>query len=77
MMTEYVILGAVLLVMGAAQMWLRFGSWGKELKNAEEKREDGAVIMDRGAKLWNKWTAILGPLAMALGLALLIWGIVG
>ncbi len=77
MMTEYVILGAVLVVMGAAQMWLRFGSWAKELKKTEKTQEDGPVLTDRGTRLWNKWTAILGPLGMALGLALLIWGIVG
>ena len=77
MMTEYVILGAVLIVLAGVQMWLRYGSWGKELKAAQEKKEDGPVVTDRGAKLWNKWTAILGPLGLALGLALLIWGLAG
>jgi hypothetical protein len=97
MNTSYIVLGGVLVLMGSVQMWLRYGSWGKEQQEAElalakrraaaneadaedadadgESRESGAVFVDRGSKLWNKWTAILGPLGIALGLFLVLWGI--
>ena len=106
MMTEYVVMGALLVIMGGAQMWLRWGSLAKEQQEADEalaKRraeasaragggeddgadEDGdegsgatsqkqAVLTPAGSRLWNKWTAILGPLGILLGLFLLLWGI--
>jgi hypothetical protein len=101
-----VVLGCLLVVMGAAQMWLRWGPWAKEQQQAEEAlarrraeaagqaveqaeagcsdeegeaSEPGTERLSRttaaGTKLWNKWTAILGPLGIALGLFLLLWGI--
>ena len=32
MTVEYVVLGAILIVMGVVQTWLRHGPWGKELQ---------------------------------------------
>lgn len=78
-----------MVVMGAVQMWLRYGPWAKEQqavdealakRRAEAELERAAqepVVTDRGSKLWNKWTAILGPLGIALGLFLVVWGLVG
>lgn len=105
MTVEYVVLGAVLLVMGAAQMWLRYGSWAKEQKKAEmdlarrraekakaaareteagegqatadEPAETAIVVMQRGTKIWNTWTAILGPLGIVFGLVLVVLGALG
>jgi hypothetical protein len=101
-MTSYIVLGALLVLMGAAQIWLRWGPWAKEQQQAEkalaerrleaaknrqlgqadteasaagEARENRPVVTDRGTKLWNKWTAILGPLGILLGLFLVLWGI--
>jgi hypothetical protein len=75
--------------MGAVQMWLRWGPWGKEVRGQqqacpeadpttgeEEKVTDSPAGVDRGGKLWNKWTGILGPLGIACGLLLVIWGAV-
>jgi hypothetical protein len=103
-MLEQIILGAILVVMGGVQMWLRYGPWGKELQveqkalasrraeamaeaAAEDEDKDASaesgdskeakrVVADRGSKLWNKWTGILGPLGILFGLGLMIWGIV-
>jgi hypothetical protein len=35
MTVEYVVLGAILIVMGAVQTWLRHGPWGKEMRAGE------------------------------------------
>jgi len=99
-MTEYVVLGALLVIMGGAQMWLRWGPWAREQQEAEQalaqrraeaaaaeragEEDDGASggpdkqrarMTSAGSQLWNKWTAILGPLGILLGLFLLFWGI--
>ena len=101
MRVEYIVLGAVLVVMGAVQMWLRYGPWAKEQREAEAARrraaraktpgcDEGAeggpltaeepteaagVVMERGAKVWNTWTAILGPLGIAFGVVLIVLGV--
>jgi uncharacterized membrane protein HdeD (DUF308 family) len=105
MTVEYVVLGVVLLVMGAVQMWLRYGPWAKEQRRVEAElaerraertrasgREGGAdadsvtaeetaeattVVMQRGSKVWNTWTAILGPLGIVFGLVLIVLGALG
>jgi Tfp pilus assembly protein PilN len=45
MTVEYVVLGAVLVVMGAVQMWLRYGPWAKEQKELE-----AALVQRRSEK---------------------------
>ena len=101
MRVEYIVLGAVLVVMGAVQMWLRYGPWAKEQREAEAARrraaraktsgrdaeaeggpltaeeptEAAGVVMARGAKVWNTWTAILGPLGIAFGVVLIVLGV--
>ncbi len=97
MMTEYVVLGGLLVVMGGVQMWLRYGPWAKEQQAVDEalakrraedeqqmaaEQQEGAdadrpAVTDRGSKLWTTWTAILGPLGIALGLFLVLWGLFG
>jgi hypothetical protein len=105
MMTEQIVAGAALVVVGAVVTWLRFSpqaklqqQTGRELAQrraqsqppteesptdssapeaADKKGQSGAMVMDRGAKLWNKRTAVLGPIGIALGLVLVLWGIFG
>jgi hypothetical protein len=109
MTVEYVVLGAILVVMGAVQIWLRYGPWAKEQREArggqansadcedtvgaraaadeeetvggrvtaEEPIEAAAVTAGRSAKVWNTWTAILGPLAIVFGLVLVVLGALG
>lgn len=86
MTIEYVVLGAVLIVMGAVQIWLRYGSWAKEQREAqkeasdapaEEPSEAARTAVERGTKVWNTWTAILGPLAIVFGIVLVVLGALG
>lgn len=122
MTVEYVVLGAILILMGAVQTWLRHGPWGKELRAEQtevvERRAERAKapkeaaaraaarteaaagtdadtegaddadnypaydpiaekVDKRAGKAWNGWTAVLGGIAMAFGVALLVLGLLG
>ncbi len=92
MMTAQVVLGAALVVLGAVVTWLRFSPQAKRQQEAgreratrhtqaedaaEAKSTKGPVVMDRGMKLWNKRTAVLGPIGIVLGLVLVFWGVFG
>ncbi len=84
MTVEYLVLGALLIVMGGLQTWLRHGPAGKALRAEQEtvaKRRaaaDSAAKADRrGRKVWTSWTAILGGVSVALGIALVVLGVLG
>jgi hypothetical protein len=74
---EYLLLGIVLIVMGVVQIWLRHGPGSKDLR---EERRPGASRSSgglRGGRVWEAWTAILGGLGVALGIALVVLGALG
>lgn len=81
MRLEYVVLGVLLIGMGATQTWLRHGPWAKAEKEEQERAgrlEDDA---DRGGlrsgRRWEAWTAILGGVGILLGLILVVMGLTG
>jgi hypothetical protein len=119
MSIDYLVLGGVLIVMGAVQTWMRHGSWAKEPgeaattaaeeetaavvdaavadaavedATADEEAVDGGAVDEeaafgpdpgavkagrRSGKVWGAWTAILGPVSMALGIVLVVLGVLG
>ena len=87
MTTEYIVLGALLIAMGGLQTWLRHGAAGKAMqaeqralaaRRAEELGEDAAAKADRrGRKVWTSWTAVLGGVSVALGIVLVVLGVLG
>jgi hypothetical protein len=115
MTKEYIILGGIIIVMGAVQIWLRHGPEGRKLraeqeevrqrrlKEAEAVRaeldsqdaeadspDDGGAAaarrrrfeadqkaFKRSNRLWTGWTAILGGVAIAMGIVLVILGLLG
>jgi hypothetical protein len=112
MTVEYIVLGAVLIVMGGLQAWLRHGPWSRQLRAEQEEvaarraerakaayeaaarleadadgddSEGGAPEYDavaaqvdkRAGKAWSAWTAILGGVAVAFGVAMLVLGVLG
>jgi hypothetical protein len=44
---------------------------------AVRERELTAKVDKRAGKAWSAWTAVLGPLSMAFGIALLVLGLLG
>ena len=100
MNVEYIVLGVILIIMGAVQTYLRHGPEGRKLRaeqDALQKRraeqaakaaasdpdiEPGTLESDtrarkRSNKAWTGWTAILGGVGIAVGIALIILGVLG
>jgi hypothetical protein len=90
MTVEYVVLGAVLIVMGVAQTWLRHGPEGRRLRAeqqavaerrleniSDEQRDLAERQAKRGRKAWNSWTAVLGGVGIAFGIVLVVLGVLG
>jgi hypothetical protein len=96
MTVEYIVLGAILIIMGAVQTWLRHGPGAKDLDRAgrserpatengtsqeagsEAGRGGGPVRGGvRSGRVWESWTAILGVVSIALGIVLVVLGVMG
>jgi hypothetical protein len=81
MTVEYLILGAVLTVMGVVQVWLRHGPGSKELNDKRRDegraREAGSGGRIRSGRAWDAWTAALGGIGIAVGIALIVMGVLG
>ncbi|MBN1630171.1 MAG: hypothetical protein JW990_10435 [Thermoleophilia bacterium] len=93
MTTEYLVLGALLIVMGGVQTWLRHGPAGKALqaeqqalskRRLENAADAGEGELDaatraakRSGKAWSSWTAILGGLSVVLGIVMVVLGVLG
>jgi hypothetical protein len=91
MTIEYIVLGAILILMGLIQTWLRHGPEGRKLKVEQDKlvqrRLENAGPRDesdaaeraakRSRKLWTGWTAVLGGVGIAFGIVLIVLGILG
>ena len=78
MTKEYVVLGAVLIVMGIVQVWLRHGPGSKDLRGepgeGPRDRSGGGL---RSGRAWDAWTAVLGGIGIVAGVALVVIGVLG
>ena len=87
MMVEYLVLGIVLILMGAIQIWLRHGPGSKadrqpaDEPGGTEARRDVPVAPGggrvRSGRAWEAWTAILGFIGIGVGIALVVLGVLG
>ena len=91
MTIEYIVLGAILILMGIIQTWLRHGPEGRKLKVeqdelVERRLENAGPGADtdsaeraakRSRRLWTGWTAVLGGVGIAFGIVLIILGLFG
>jgi hypothetical protein len=96
MTVEYIVLGAILIIMGAVQTWLRHGPGAKDLDQAgrserpatedgtgqetgsEAGRGGGAARGGvRSGRVWESWTAVLGVVSIAVGVVLVVLGVMG
>lgn len=88
MTVEYLILGIVLILMGAVQVWLRHGPGSKEARTPADEQQGGEEARlevpalpgggrIRSGRAWDAWTAILGFVGMGVGIALVVIGVLG
>jgi len=76
MTVEYVVFGAVVLLMGVGQIYFRHFAGGDD-PEAVERRQVPTRSGRPAGRLWQGWTAILGFLGVAMGIALLVLGVLG
>lgn len=92
MTLEYVVLGILLIVMGAIQAWLHHGPGAKALEALDKDGPGGLVEKvlaaelagqrlardsSRGSRLWRGWTSIMGGVGIVLGIVLVFLGVLG
>lgn len=87
MTVEYLVLGIVLVLMGVVQIWLRHGPGardtgsenGSEAAGSAEARttEARSAGRIRSGRAWEAWTAVLGGIGIAVGIALIVVGALG
>ncbi len=76
MTVEYLILGIILILMGAGQIYLRHFA-GDDEEQGGDRRQAASRRGLRSGRIWEGWTAILGFLGVALGIALVVLGVLG
>lgn len=87
MTVEYLVLGIILILMGGMQIWLRRGLASRSEKGdkaGQQEQGDGRAVRPplgagrvRSGRVWEAWTAILGYVGIAFGIALIVMGLLG
>ena len=75
MTVEYIVLGVILILMGAGQIYFRHFAGGDDAEAAGRRAASGRGV--RSGRVWEGWTAILGFLGLAMGIALVVLGVLG
>jgi hypothetical protein len=73
---EYIVLGVILILMGGGQIYLRHFAGGDD-PEAAGRRQTASRRGVRSGRVWEGWTAILGFLGLAMGIALVVLGLLG
>ena len=76
MTVEYLVLGVIVILMGIGQIYFRHFAGGDE-PGAAERRQVPTRRGTSGGRVWQGWTAILGFIGIALGIALVVLGVLG
>ena len=75
MTVEYIVLGAILILMGVGQIHFRHFAGADDAEAAGRRPASGRGV--RSGRVWEGWTAILGFLGLAMGIALVVLGVLG
>jgi hypothetical protein len=76
MTVEYLVLGVVLIVLGAVQIYLRHFS-AIDDPDASGRREVRTRRGTSGGRVWRGWTAILGVVCIGFGITFVVLGALG
>ncbi len=77
MTVEYIVLGVIVVLLGAGQIYFRHFAGGTDEGAAERRREVPTRSGRPAGRLWQGWTAILGFIGIAMGIALIVLGVLG
>jgi hypothetical protein len=73
---EYIVLGVVVLLMSAGQVYFRHFAGGDD-PDAPERRQVPTRSGKPAGRFWQAWTAILGFIGAGLAVVLIVLGILG
>lgn len=76
MTVEYLVLGIILVLMSVGQIYFRHFAGGDD-PGAAERRQVSTRRGTAGGRVWQGWTAILGIIGVAFGIALIVLGVLG
>ena len=76
MTVEYLVLGVVVILVGIGQIYFRHFAGGDD-PGAEERRQVPTRRGTAGGRFWQGWTAVLGFIGVAFGIALVVLGVLG
>ena len=77
MTVEYLVLGVLLVVMSAGQIYFRHFAGGPGEGGAQQRGDVPTRSGKPAGRAWRGWTAILGFLGAAMGVALIVLGVLG
>jgi hypothetical protein len=76
MTVEYLVLGVVVILVGIGQIYFRHFAGGDDA-GAAERRQVPTRRGTAGGRFWQGWTAVLGFIGVAFGIALVVLGVLG
>lgn len=77
MTIEYLVLGVILVLMSVGQVYFRHFAGGPGEEAAQQRREVPTRRGRSAGRAWQGWTAILGFVGAAFGIALIVLGVLG
>jgi len=73
---EYIVLGVVVLLVAAGQIYFRHFAGGDD-PEATDRRQVPTRSGRPAGRFWQGWTAVLGFLGAGLAIALIVLGVLG
>ena len=77
MTVSYIILGVVVILVGVGQIYFRHFAGGDSAEAAEMRRQSPTRRGTAPGRVGQAWTAIVGFIGIALGILLLVLGVLG
>jgi hypothetical protein len=77
MTVEYLVLGVVIVLLGVGQTYLRHFAGGKDPEAAAERRQVPTRSGRPAGRVGQTWGSISGMVGIALGVVLIVLGILG
>ena len=77
MTVSYIVLGVVVMLVGVGQIYFRHFVGGRSPEAAEARRQSPTRRGTVPGRVGQTWTGIVGFIGIALGMVLLVLGVLG